>query len=522
MAQDGAGLEPNQPVAVSSSTQGDSAASSSAPLLPAFCHRCFTCCGGMGTSPELSGFMLLKLLRAVQVAHSAVFFAPALQTAVRAYAGCPPLADDADACVDDSGKCNNRIFSGLLRQNSVIGTLASVSAFFAAVVAPTVGVFCDATPYRRAVGLVGAVVGALVMLAGVTLDSTEALLSLNLACVFIGYIAKDVVILMAHSYLPELSHDIREQARASGIGNAWLYGGELISIAVMLVLTTITGAKDNDIGRLSGGVFGTASLVLIPFTFSSLRAKPPRVGAADDEMQAPGCLGHVLGSFRRSVVVVRNCWRENRDYALLLLTALISDPALNGMVVLAAVFLSEEGCLTASQVSMALALAILCALPGAVVCGQFAQTVRAARNAEVGLLLTNAVWMSIFSAALPRGSFIVSALMSAVIGFLLGATWQAHAVMLAGTVTPSREAELSSVSILSYNLLQWVPPLLFVLMNEATGSMKAALALLVPFLLGGAVVVSFVNPARSQEHVSKMLSRRRIVVAEDAEDGSGI
>ena len=59
-------------------------------------------------------------------------------------------------------------------------------------------------------------------------------------------------------------------------------------------------------------------------------------------------------------------------------------------------------------------------------------------------------------------------------------------------------------------------------MNEATGSMKAALALLVPFLLGGAVVVSFVNPARSQEHVSKMLSRRRIVVAEDAEDGSGI
>ena len=118
---------------------------------------------------------------------------------------------------------------------------------------------------------------------------------------------------------------------------------------------------------------------------------------------------------------------------------------------------------------------------------------------------------------MPRGDVGIAAVFGVLWGLLLGATWQAHGLQLAGCVTPGRESELGGITILAYNCLQWLPPLLFVSMNEATGSMKAALALLVPFYVLGILVLLGVNPERARLHVEECKGRRRTAPA--APDG---
>lgn len=55
--------------------------------------------------------------------------------------------------------------------------------------------------------------------------------------------------------------------------------------------------------------------------------------------------------------------------------------------------------------------------------------------------------------------------------------------LFAGLIPAGQEAELSGLFVFSNSALEWLPPLLFSLCNQGLGSLRWALASLVPFYL---------------------------------------
>lgn len=466
-----------------------------------FPYTCFYCCAGLPSSPEVGGYMALRVLQAFFVVHSAVLFGPALQAVFREDAGCPKASEET--CEDDN-ECDGRVLGGL-RVSSAISTIVTASSLLSALLMPALGALCDVTSMRRGIGIAGCLGQALTVLAGVALDTST--LWFIVVVVFLGYVAKNVIQLMVASYLPELSSVPSEQAKASGMGNAWLYGSEVAGIAVLVVVSGLLDLSDKGRGRLSSGVNGVLILAMMPLVFGALKPKPPTATLADGE-------SIVRYSYARVYKLVVSLRQTHTDYANLLLAVLVYDPACGSLVLLASVFMQETLCLSASEVSNALAVAILCAVPGAVLASWYANTlVRAHLTLTVGLVCT-AVVTGLAAVALPTGEPGPTVLFAGAWGVLLGASWQCAGFQLALLVPPGQEAELGGMLVTCYNTFQWLPPLLFTIVNEASGSMRGALVTLCPMILVGTAILFFgVNLERGSRVVAADLHRRRTVVA---------
>jgi len=323
--------------------------------------RCLGFFNGSPKNKAATGYYMLRIIFSVIVVHSGIIFASVITYAALEVTNCTGSSnDDGGACgasddggTDDTEQCG-RLW-GLLKPDSLLTVVGTAAAIFLAVSAAVTGTTMDVTPYRRQIGLIGNVLCTLGMILCLSLvQPTESTLAVAAVGLMLVLIFKDYLNLQIDSYGPELSKDPAEIGTAVTAGFTWA----LVSEVFLIIVWTVVGmGMSND---LFGFVVSLGSIgMMIVCSIVSYRRLPDVPSA----YVLPADTNIVRFTFARLRKTATETYYQYPDLGLLLVSAMIFDPALTAVFAAAVLILVSKYHFSASSVTLLLGLAIISAIP---------------------------------------------------------------------------------------------------------------------------------------------------------------
>eukprot|EP01032_Pedospumella_encystans_P013085 gene13085-15087_t len=323
--------------------------------------RCLGFFNGSPKNKAATGYYMLRIIFSVIVVHSGIIFASVITYAALEVTNCTGSSnDDGGACGasddggnDDSEQCK-RLW-GLLKPDSLLTVVGTAAAIFLAVSAAVTGTTMDVTPYRRQIGLFGNVLCTLGMILCLSLvQPTESTLAVAAVGLMLVLIFKDYLNLQIDSYGPELSKDPAEIGTAVTAGFTWA----LVSEVFLIIVWTVVGmGMSND---LFGFVVSLGSIgMMIVCSIVSYRRLPDVPSA----YILPADTNIFRFTFARLRKTATETYYQYPDLGLLLVSAMIFDPALTAVFAAAVLILVSKYHFSASSVTLLLGLAIISAIP---------------------------------------------------------------------------------------------------------------------------------------------------------------
>eukprot|EP01032_Pedospumella_encystans_P018065 gene18065-20577_t len=323
--------------------------------------RCLGFFNGSPKNKAATGYYMLRIIFSVIVVHSGIIFASVITYAALEVTNCTGSSnDDGGACGasddggnDDTEQC--RRLWGLLKPDSLLTVVGTAAAIFLAISAAVTGTTMDVTPYRRQIGLIGNVLCTLGMILCLSLvQPTESTLAVAAVGLMLVLIFKDYLNLQIDSYGPELSKDPAEIGTAVTAGFTWA----LVSEVFLIIVWTVVGmGMSND---LFGFVVSLGSIgMMIVCSIVSYRRLPDVPSA----YILPADTNIFRFTFARLRKTATETYYQYPDLGLLLVSAMIFDPALTAVFAAAVLILVSKYHFSASSVTLLLGLAIISAIP---------------------------------------------------------------------------------------------------------------------------------------------------------------
>jgi len=502
---------------------------------------------------------MLRVIYAVIVVHSGIIFASVITYAALEVTNCTSNSnDDGGACGsdDDAGDDSDHCVRlwGLMKPDSLLTVIGTTAAVILAVSAALTGTAMDITPYRRQIGLVGNILCTLGMVLCLPLlhptDATLAIASVGLMLVLIF---KDYLNLQIDSYGPELSKDATEIGTAVTAGFTWA----LVAEVLVVILWTVVGmGMSND---TYGFVVTLGSIgMMVISSYLSYRRLPD----VPSSYALPPGKNIVQFTFSRLRALIVETYQSYPDLGLLLLSAMIFDPALTAVFAAAVLILISKYHFSAANVTLLLGLAIISAIPAVPLSCWLASTpslnwcfgdadketapvectersgvdsVRpeAERTSEDtfpdmppvaesrfhahrvkiiliwGLILTiiNTILVVVI---LKACQFALACVFSFTWGFLLSFCWNCLSMLRIALVPGGRESEYAGLYLALYSSMIWLPLFVFSVANEIW-NINGAMYVLTIFFGIGAVLLWFVDIDRALAVRLESLGMRRWV-----------
>lgn len=297
-------------------------------------------------------------------------------------------------------------------------------------------------------------------------------------------------------------------------------------------------------GRFAALFCGASGLLCVALAWQKLEARKPSHELPE------GTKSLVAFSFRRMVSLWKQVRKDYPDFFVFLMHVMVSDPAQAAVVSLGSIFLTSELNYKASVVSIVFGLAIVSAAAGSHV-GNFMRKRVGIKRAIQALLFTTFILTSLGGAVLPKcttvasestsegdglevsppppplgdalcgdnevvegcdaevGDLILPAIFGVLWGVLLGGAWSQQMLLFAQSAPGGLEAECAGLSTMSSTAFVWVPPLMMLIMNEATGSLRWGLVAMSILMGVGACVLQGVDIDRHQANIQRSLVSRQ-------------
>ncbi|MER6480911.1 MFS transporter [Streptomyces filamentosus] len=294
-----------------------------------------------------------------------------------------------------------------------------------------------------------------------------------------------VSMMLYNSYLPQISEPEERDAVSS---RGWAFG--YTSGALVLVLNLVLYSAHDSFGLgegeavricLASAGLWWGAFALIPLRRLRDRRLPPPAGGGE----APR--GAVGGGWRQLRATLTDMRNHPKTLAFLL-AYLVYNDGVQTVISQAAVFGENELGLGKTTLITAVLLVQVLAVAGALAMGRLART-HGAKRTILGALV---VWTFILLAGylLPAGAPVFFYFLAAAIGLVMGGTQALSRSLFSHTVPEGKEAEYFSAYELSDRGLSWLGPLVFGLVNQLTGSYRAAIISLVIFFVAGFVLLA--------------------------------
>lgn len=512
--------------------------------------RCLGFSKGSPRTTAATGYYMLRIIYAVIVVHSGIIFASVITYAALEVTNCTSSNnDDGGACGadDDTGDDSEHCVRlwGLMKPDSlltVIGTTAAVVLAFSAAVT---GTAMDITPYRRQIGLIGNILCiAGMVLCLPLLKPTNATLAIASVGLILVLIFKDYLNLQIDSYGPELSKNATEIGTAVTAGFTWA----LVAEVLMVILWTVVGmGMSND---TYGFVVTLGSIGMMAISsYLSYRRLPD----VPSSYALPAGKNIVQFTFARLRALIIETYQSYPDLGLLLLSAMIFDPALTAVFAAAVLILISKYHFSAANVTLLLGLAIISAIPAVPLSCWLASTpslnscFRDAdkelapvhsvegdvdsnqQNAEdrapvvesrfhahrVKIILIWGLVLTIINTILvvvilKACQFALACVFSFTWGFLLSFCWNCLSMLRIALVPGGRESEYAGLYLALYSSMIWLPLFVFSVANEIW-NINGAMYVLTIFFGIGAVLLWYVDIDRALAVRLESLGMRRWV-----------
>ncbi|QSB06772.1 MFS transporter [Natronoglycomyces albus] len=406
------------------------------------------------------------------------------------------LAGIAAGCNPDQGGCADRQVP-VLWFDIPIGSLwaytTSVSVLFAVVMLPIVGTIADRSPNKRRLLVFFAVIGALFMFSFVFvgIDSGNYLFAAFLILgANIFYACASVVY---DSYLPQLAGPAdRDRVSSIGWAGGYISGG----VFLMLNLLTLNLAEAQGINPLIAVQYGMAAtgiwwIAWTMFTLSRLENRPLLESKFTDSGMVKGSLKELKQNFSEL---------KRYPYTLLFLGAfLLYSDGISTVIALSSTYGDQELGLSTDVLVLTILIVQFVNFAGALTLKAIAVRIGAKKTILLGLIGWSGVVLAAFW--MPAGSPGWFLALGVALGMVMGGTQALSRSLFSQLIPEGREAAYFGIYQIADRGTSWIGPLVFGVIVQMTGSMRAGIFALLAFFILGFILLAMVPIRKAIEAV---------------------
>lgn len=370
------------------------------------------------------------------------------------------LAERAAGCLDDDeGICELTIYG--FRPSSLVTLIGTVSGLLAAFLLPIVGAIVDYTKHRKLLGLSTAVLLISVQAAQIyTVQSTWFVMAILQAINSFFYQA---LTLSAYAYLPEIKQIVGEATMIiySSRFYTWMFTCEVLYLVLITAVSFVLENDDVVTAHVGQAVDVGISGFFYTLAFYFFTKKPARRQLPQGDSLLFAGFQQV---FKTSVGI---CKYYPSTLGFFMIAIVFAEAGANSFTIVSVTFLVEYGFTTTQTGIVFLTVLIFCTVGTF-----FASYLMKKVGSPVRCMQLNFIAFIVVNfAAFPSIPHIKNLVYpaGALWGFMLGWFYPTELQLYASLMPKGQEAELAGFYLYCTQVMGWLPPLIFTIMNESPG-----------------------------------------------------
>eukprot|EP00520_Triparma_pacifica_P003848 CAMPEP_0118659814 /NCGR_PEP_ID=MMETSP0785-20121206/15320_1 /TAXON_ID=91992 /ORGANISM="Bolidomonas pacifica, Strain CCMP 1866" /LENGTH=480 /DNA_ID=CAMNT_0006552959 /DNA_START=90 /DNA_END=1532 /DNA_ORIENTATION=+ len=399
---------------------------------------------------------------------SGIFLGVALLRTAKISVGCDVSCEGSD-CPDPApelGDCNEKVFG--FKPSSLLAVMGMVVGILAAITMPVIGAIVDHTNYRWKIGAISALGLVLINFVQSFLSqSTWALVAfLQIAAPYI-YLVHCVV---QYAYLPELTSDKNELSDITAQCNMWQFLTQVGYIIVVQIFAISMGTGAVGTARISQILLVGWSAFFFYVPWAEMFGHRPALSSVPD--------GETLLSvgFSRIRKTVQEMRTEYNAVFVCLCAVAFSEAGANAFTTIAVSYCDEVLQMSATETSGLILICLVVAVPSSIVFSNLTKRIGAHKSFMLSL-----AWWAIVTLVAP---LFMNGPTHKANGYVFGIFWgmgfgwiyPTQRALYCLLIPGGQESELMGIYIFAGQILVWMPPAIFTLLNEASVSMAWGLA----------------------------------------------
>jgi len=422
------------------------------------------------------------------------------------------LASVDAGCTRVAG-CEETIYG--LKPSSMLTTVTAVVGVLAALFMPIVGAVVDRTTHRRRIGIVSAVI--LVIITGIQIAISKIDWFIILCLEAIGGFTLLIHGATVFSYLPDLAVCERDYVHYTARFNVVQFVSQTLFALVVSLTSRFTRQQGDPVGnalrtsRTASSVVFSMSLLLLGYAWTfSFRKRKALHNLEDGESL-------LLVGFTSVLKTSRKVFKEYKALKWLLIALLFSPEAGAGVISsIAVTFLQVKVQMTPLELSYVLLTILVTQIPGSLlskfVCNRL-NPMNSYRLALFSFTLSSALALTVTGPSRKSWVYFFAALW----GISLGWIYTSQRVLFCTLIPKGQEFEFMGIFTFFGQILGWLPPVLFTVINEQGIDLQWGFALLPFFFFMALLCTAFMG---SYAEAVALVSPEAVTIAPDGDASS--
>ncbi|KAL3944205.1 MAG: hypothetical protein SGBAC_001702 [Bacillariaceae sp.] len=453
---------------------------------------------------EVLGWSLDASARGVILMATAVFVSSELLR----------LAKEASVCVDSSdegGESDSeqeedcRVHG--MRPTSVLTNIVTITGLLSAFIMPLVGSIIDHTDHRRSVGSISAAaITTFIFVQMLIMEEhwlTAAILQILVS------VAYTVHLTVVYAYFPELTSDHDELTKLAAQFTGVQYGSSVAFLLTMVVLLEAVNTKE----EINPAFLAQEVVIIICcIFFGTSWIKLFHSRSATQNVPENGSL--LTSGFRKIYKTGKKILEDHDAIKWVLLSVAFTEAATTTFVTVAITYMTEQLGFEAQENGIAILILLLFSVPGAQIATRITKVFNPIRSLQACLCL----WVVTITMAAVflkhEGQQTLAYSFAVLWGLALGWTFPTEKTLYVTVIPRGQEAELMGTYICACQVLSWLPPLVFSMLNEAGLSMRLGVTSLAVFMLISFSILFLVGDYEQAVAHAKAVDEQRTEVLE--------
>jgi UMF1 family MFS transporter len=387
------------------------------------------------------------------------------------------LAARDAGCQFGPGRCDKTVYG--IQPSSLLTTTSAISGVAAALFMPIFGAVIDHTEHRRLMGVISGLIAVAAVGAQISISQSTWFFVLWMDA--IGGFSLLVHAANTFAYLPDLTLDYGILSHYTSRINIRQFGIQFVYLSVVIIIgqvreldrtieSSVQTAKDS-----AGLAFGIG-FVCIGYAWTFLFRRRPALSKVPEDSNLFNT------GFRQVAKTSKKIWKDYHALKWFMISLLWSPEAGAGVIQsIAVTFLTVVMRFSGLEIAKTNLILIAANVPGSLFSKWCCAKINPLNSYRGGLLLLTAsvaAACAVFEGPENRDAVYG---FSAAWGFAMGWTYPSQRVLLVSLIPKGQETEMMGLFTFMGQILGWLPPLLFTILNENGIDQRWGLALIPMF-----------------------------------------
>ena len=343
---------------------------------------------------------------------------------------------------------------------SINTTIGTISGLMAAFMLPLIGAITDSTRHRRTLGIItAAVLMSIQAIQIYTVQETWFIMSILQA---INGFLYQVLILTFYAYLPEIGRDVGGETmnKYSSGYYVYLFGTQVTFAVVIIALAAGFQLSTVPLAMLSQALNVPVSGFFFFLAWRYFTPKEPkRILGPNESVLTSG----FLQVFRTAKGIYNS---YGSTLGMFLLAVVMMESGANAFTVVAVTYLEAVVEMDGTQIGVVFLIVLISTIPGSFISRAIINKTNPLTSLKIQLCFFISFNFLAFLTMTGGGDKVLAFVYAAVWGVLLGWFYPSELLIFSMIMPEGQESELSGFYMYCTQILGWLPPLVFTIMNE--------------------------------------------------------